>query len=171
MTIRIVSFDAAVHLNQTVNVLMRMRTIDPLYPPPIDAATNLKSLTQWLIEDGVLGRWVAIHNEQVVGHLSVLSPHNYLYDFFSEHSISSPAENGFCEISKFFIDPSQRKQGIGRLLFKKAQDFAASREVQLALAVIDSSTAARSFYNAVGLNEVGVFTGIHGINHVFIGSS
>lgn len=168
MNVKVVRFDPQKHLTQTASVLLRMRRVDPTYPPPIDAESNLDSLTQWLLSDPPTHRWVALKDGVAVGHIAVALPHEYLNTFFADRSITSTAQTGFREISKFFVDPYQQKNGIGTLLFDTALHFVNSESGQSVLAVVDSSTAAKKFYARAGLREVGTFEGIHGVNHVFI---
>jgi L-amino acid N-acyltransferase YncA len=61
-------------------------------------------------------------------------------------------------------------RGTGTALFETAFRFARNEGLQPALAVVDTSLAARRFYAHHGMTEAGSFQGVHGKNFVFVDS-
>jgi GNAT superfamily N-acetyltransferase len=122
----------------------------------------------WLLSEDVLGRWAALVDGQVAGHISITAPHPYLIDALATMGQESTAPNGACEVSKFFVDPAVQGKGTGTALFEAAFRFARGEGLQPALAVVDTSLAARRFYASHGMTEAGSFHGIHGQNFVFV---
>jgi hypothetical protein len=53
-------------------------------------------------------------------------------------------------------------------LFDSACDAATAAGTRPALAVLEGSAEARRFYASHGMTEAGSFTGIHGLNYVFV---
>ena len=53
-------------------------------------------------------------------------------------------------------------------VFEAAAAFAWSHDYQPAAAAVESSLDARRFFAARGLREAGTFTGLHGVDHVFV---
>lgn len=119
--------------------------------------------------EDVIGRWVAVIDGQVAGHISITDPHPYLTDALASMNQAPAAGHSFCEISKFFVDPSIQGKGTGALLFEAAFSFAWQERLQPALAVVSTSLAARRFYSRHGMIEAGSFRGFHGENFVFVG--
>lgn len=168
MTMTIVPFYGMSHMYETVQSLLKVREHDATYPPPVDADHNAGDFIQWLMNEETLGRWVAILDGDVVGHISLTKAHDYLTGALDSMGYESLSENGFCEISKFFVDPNVQGHGVGAELFAHVLREAWTLGFQPALAVISSSHAARRFYDHKGMLEVGSFHGVHGENFVFV---
>lgn len=166
MTLEVVPFTPD-HLEPLAEALLRVRVSDPTYPPQHDATPTVESFADWLMSEQVLGRWVAVADGMPVGHISITAAHPYLRNAFAVLDYPAAAVNGFCEVSKFFTDPVYQGLGVGSALFCPALAAGRAAGFHPALAVIDTSYAARTFYAAKGLREVGSFTGIHGLNYVF----
>lgn len=166
-TLDVVPFDPDLHLEPLVEALLRVRAADATYPPPQDAEATVETFTGWLMSEEVLGRWVALADGIPVGHISITAAHAYLRNALALLDYPAAAENGFGEVSKFFTDPIYQGLGVGSALFRPALAAGRAAGFHPALAVIETSYAARAFYAAKGLREVGSFMGVHGLNYVF----
>lgn len=165
----IVPFNPAFHLDGAVQSLLNVRDATGTYPPVRDAPRDAAAFSSWLTGDPVLKRWVALTADgTVAGHISISVLHPYLGVHLPAMGCVPVAARGFCEISKFFTDPGFQGRGVGRQLFEAATAYAWEAGYQPSLAVVDTSLDARRFYTARGLREAGTFTGVHGINHVFV---
>ena len=168
MSVTVVPFSASEHLSSTIEVLLRVRAADPTYPPPRDVEKNADSFSEWILESPDLGRWVALVEGQVAGHVQVIKTHTYLSDFLSTVGYQPIARNGIAEVAKFFVDPLHQHEGIGQALFTKACSFAWDVGLQPALVVVVTSYDAIRFYRRAGMRDVGSFFGIHGENRVLV---
>lgn len=166
-TVTVLEFEDHDHLSGATLGLMELRKSGSSYPPFMDADNTATSLASWLMEEDTLFRFVALVNGEVAGHISVTHAHPYLTDHLEEFKVGAIADNGFLEISKFFVSPSYQKHGVGKALFSVAIENIVNRGYEPALAVIETSTQAISFYGHHGLVERGSFNGIHGVNFVF----
>jgi GNAT superfamily N-acetyltransferase len=168
MRVSVVPFNREAHLDQTVQVLLRVRAADPSYPPPVDVEATAEAFAGWLLADDVISRWVALSDDRVVGHVALAEAHDYLLDFLGGTEFRELAGEGLCEISKLFVDPDVQRNGAGGALLATALDSAAELDRVAVLAVVAASEAARRLYARSSLTEIGTFDGIHGENHVFI---
>lgn len=168
--LQITRFQPETHLQGAVEALLRLRRSEGLYPPQQDVNATPGDFAFWLLSEDVLGRWVALVDGQVAGHISLTAPHQHLTEALETMDQESPAPSGFCEVSKFFVDPDVQGRGTGAALFAAAFSFARREGLQPALAVVDTSLAARRFYGHHGMVEAGSFHGIHGENFVFVDS-
>jgi GNAT superfamily N-acetyltransferase len=166
--VEIVPFRPETHLQGAVEALLRLRRVEGLYPPRADVDATPGDFAYWLLSEDVLGRWVALDDDRVAGHISIAAPHPYLTDALGNLDQECSSAGGFCEVSKFFVDPNVQGKGVGAALFDAAFSFARSQGLQPALAVVDTSLAARRFYARHGMTEAGSFHGIHGENFVFV---
>lgn len=165
---QVVIFRPEEHLQGAVEALLRLRRAEGLYPPRADVEATPGGFAFWLLSEDVLGRWVAIVDGQAAGHISITAPHPYLTRALEEIGQTPSAPGGFCEVSKFFVDPAVQGRGVGAALFDAALGFARGEGLQPALAVVDTSLAARRFYGHHGMTEAGSFNGVHGGNFVFV---
>lgn len=164
----VVPFRAEAHLQGAVEALLRLRRAEGLYPPRNDVNATISDFAYWLLAEDVLGRWAALVDGRFAGHIAITAPHRYLTDALGHMDQEAQAPAGFCEVSKFFVDPDAQGAGVGAALFDAAFGFARGRGLQPALAVVDTSLAARRFYARHGMTEAGSFRGIHGENFVFV---
>lgn len=161
MPTEILEFSGVRHLEQAVDVLLQVRESDPNYPPAADAAAERDSMAAWLLKDQVLGRWVALSEGRVVGHIQVTEPHHYIPKSVAGH-------RNLAEVGKFFVSPSHRNSGIGELLFEQARAFIRRKGKILILAVLPVSVDALGFYSSRGMRQCGSFVGAHGENLIFV---
>ena len=166
--LHVTRFRPETHLQGAVEALLRLRRAEDLYPPRAEVKATPRDFAYWLLAEGVLGRWVALVDGQVAGHISLTAPHPDLADTLADLEQASPAPSGICEVSKFFVNPAVQRKGAGTALFNAALRFARSQDLQPALAVMDTSLAARRFFAHHGMTEAGSFRGIHGKSFVFV---
>jgi GNAT superfamily N-acetyltransferase len=156
---------ATEHLDGLLDVLLRLRAVDTAYPPA-DAGSTRESLAAWLMAD-TGDRRVILRNGVPAGHIMTEPAHPYLPSALDAMGHPAAGER-LCEIGRFFTDPSLRNQGLGSTLFTAACDTATVAGYRPALAVLEGSVVARRFYASHGMVEAGTFSGVHGINHVFV---
>lgn len=166
--VQIQAFEAEAHLRGAVEALLRVRRHEGVYPPRQDAKETVHDFAFWLLNEDALERWVAVIDGEVAGHISLTDPHAYLSNALDGMGFEAQARNGICEVSKFFVDPLARGAGVGSFLLDAALRSARARGLQPALAVVDTSLAARRLYASTGMTQAGSFRGIHGKNFVFI---
>jgi len=64
-------------------------------------------------------------------------------------------EDGICEIKRFFILPEHQGKGIGKLLMRKAVDYAASMNLKkIRLDTMKESVVARAIFKNFGFKEI-----------------
>lgn len=166
MSILLCPFNESLHLEQTIDSIMRVRDVYGVYPPKQDVGDDRQEFSDWLLEEEVLVRIVALE-QQVTGHVSLTHAHPYLTKHLA--GIGHELEGkGYVEVSKLFVDPLAHAKGTGALLLQAMIDHSRENDFQLALAVIETSTAAIELYQRLGLHAAGEFDGIHGRNLVFV---
>lgn len=161
-------FSEDIHKNSISKALFALRASGSPYPSHKDVSSDEESLYNWLLSDETIHRFVAIVNNEVAGHISLTKPHSYLTEYLEKAGVRSASSKGFLEISKFFVSPEFQKCGVGGSLFRSAIDIVSSLGYSPALAVVDTSVDAISFYGHHGLKEIGSFEGFHGKNFIFI---
>lgn len=164
----IVPFRPETHLQGAVEALLRLRRAEGLYPPRRDVNATISDFAYWLLSEDVLGRWAALVDGRVAGHIAITAPHPYLTEALGTMGQEAQAPGGFCEVSKFFLDPDAQGCGFGTALFDTALGFARGRGLQPALAVPDTSLAARRLFVRHGMTETGRFRRIHGESLVLV---
>lgn len=171
MQVHVVPFHQETHLDETVQVLLSVRNSDPTYPPQVDVNYGAELFAEWLLKGEVISRWVAVADGDVVGHVAISAPHDYMIRFLSQTSYRTLPADALCEIVKLFVDPNFQRHGAGRLLLSHALHSAALLGRVPVLAVVSSSKSARRLYSQSALQEIGTFDGIHGTNYVFINAN
>lgn len=160
-------FRVEIHLQSAVEALLNLRRNEGLYPPKdeVKASANATDLAYWLLNEDVLGRWVAVAHGRVVGHISVTAP-PHLADAFTGTGQEFPATS--VRVSKFFVEPRTRGQGAGALLFDQALRFSRQQGLQLGASVDATSLAARRFFVQNGMTEAADIRGTRGRTFVFV---
>jgi GNAT superfamily N-acetyltransferase len=96
----------------------------------------------WLTPAGTVGAWVAASDDApVVGHLVL------------RQLPASPAEQAATEISRLFVAPAARRQGVAQALLDQAMHWAATNEQDLVLEVTDNLQAAQALYEQSGFRH------------------
>ena len=163
MPFAIVSYEADVHEAQAVEVLLRLRGAGLDYPPRGDAPDTSSGLRSWLVGESVLGRWVAVEDDVVVGHVQLTVPHDYLIRHFSDHGKTASA---IAEVGKLWVAPEAQGRGIGHELLVEASTASLSMNRVAVLAVLPASESAIRLYRRAGWSDAGSFEGVHGHNLV-----
>ena len=157
-------------ITAVVNSIEQVHRDGGIYPPAQDLGVGREGIRAWLMDESAEARWVAVVGDRVVGHVLVAPPHSYL----TAHLASCAPEvdpGELLEVGKLFVSPSARGSGAGTALLHTARRYARTRGRRLALAVVDSSVAARRLYARDGFEPAGEFVGIHGLNHVLLDSA
>ena len=95
---------------------------------------------QWLQPSGALQAWVAATDDMpVAGHVILRQP---------------PAAGRSAEVSRLFVVPAARRQGIASALLQAAMRSAATNGLDLFLDVTDDLRAARALYERAGFRLV-----------------
>ncbi len=99
---------------------------------------------RWLTPDGIAGAWVATTAaEPVAGHLILRRPD------------ADPAAEQAAEVSRLFVAPAARRQGVAQALLDQAIDWATANGLDLVLDVTDELRAARALYERNGFQLTG----------------
>ncbi|GAA1069425.1 hypothetical protein GCM10009641_87670 [Mycobacterium cookii] len=162
-------YDAGRHKKALVALLLELAAVDPPYPSRLSSDGTAESLESWLAAEPGAVDWVATRDGEVLGHVRVTDPHPYLVAHGPAMGVEIDAQT-HGEVVKFFVSTVCRRDGVGRSLLTTAMRHIESSERRPVLAVLDGSTGAIAFYNAMGLVEIGAFDGEEGLNHVFMGS-
>ncbi|HEX9089535.1 MAG TPA: GNAT family N-acetyltransferase [Arthrobacter sp.] len=166
LAIEAVPFSVEDHLHGTVELLMRLRATDAVYPPA-DAGHTPEGLTLWLLDGIGAGHWVTVVDGAVTGHIGLTAPGPQMITALADLGHVSPASAGVLEIGRFFTDPAYRRTGLGAELFRTACRTAEETGHQPALSVLAGSAGARSFCAGHGLQELGSVIGSQGRSIVF----
>ncbi len=97
---------------------------------------------RWLTPRALVSAWVATRDGTVVGHVAL-----------SDEPRTGGGRRG--AIGRLFVDPAERRSGIGRRLLEQAQAGAHERELPVELDVAENGTAAISLYRRLGWRVVG----------------
>ncbi len=97
---------------------------------------------RWLTPRAIVSAWVATRNGAVVGHVVL-----------TDEPVSGGGRRG--AIGRLFVDPAERRTGIGGRLLRQAQAGAHERGLPVELDVADNGAAAISLYRRLGWRVVG----------------
>ncbi len=99
---------------------------------------------QWLTPPGIVRAWIAsAHELPIAGHV-VVRP-------VAESSARRPV----AEVSRLFVAPAARRQGVAQALLGQAMHWAAANGQDLVLEVTDHLQAARALYERAGFRRLG----------------
>jgi GNAT superfamily N-acetyltransferase len=104
-----------------------------------------------------LGVWVAVHGDEVVGHVALrptAQPPQIVE--VASRFLDRPAEE-LCAVTRLLVAPSARRLGVGVLLLETAVDAARARRLVPVLGV-DEGTGAVAFYERRGWRRVAPLT-------------
>lgn len=161
MTIRIIEYNTE-HLTDLLSLVSKVNEADAAYPPAGSVHVQNGDWQQWLFEEPVKIRLVALKNGKVVGHIVLESAHDYITDRLEDSTTD------YLEIGQFFVDPTIQREGIGNRLFLAARQEAKLLLSKITLVVLDGSDSAKRFYLHHDLHEVNKFTGRDGVNTIFV---
>lgn len=98
----------------------------------------------WLTPAETVGAWVAASNEvTVAGHLLL------------RRLPANSAGQAIAEVSRLFVAPSARRQGVAQALLDQAMHWATANSHDLVLEVTDNLGAARALYEQAGFRRSG----------------
>ena len=96
---------------------------------------------RWLTPDGITSAWVAATRElAVAGHVVLRQP------------AAGPSGGRAAEVSRLFVVPAARHQGVAWALLQAAIDWATANELDLVLDVTDQLRPARALYERAGFH-------------------
>ncbi|MGM0385466.1 MAG: GNAT family N-acetyltransferase [Actinomycetota bacterium] len=130
-------------------------------------AAQRRSYAEWFLDSDTLvwGRWVAVLNGRVVGHVAVCEPHDYL----RVDDRADPASSiRTLEVSRLFVEPRLQGRGIGAEILGRAIDFIEDFGCTPVLAVLAESEGALAMYRRYGWTEIDRFDGTQGENVVMV---
>lgn len=161
MAVRITEYNQK-HHEDLLSLASRVNEADTAYPPMGSVHVQNEDWSQWLFEEPVVIRLVALKDDKVVGHIVLESAHDYITDRLEDNSTD------YLEIGQFFVDPTIQREGVGNKLFQSACQEAKLLLSKISLVVLDGSDSAKRFYLHHGLREVSKFSGRDGVNTIFI---
>lgn len=161
MTVSVTEYNQNYH-KDLLSLVSRVNEADPAYPPRGSFHVQNEDWNQWLFDEPVVIRLVALKEDKVVGHIVLESAHDYITDRLEGDSTH------YLEIGQFFVDPTIQREGIGNKLFETACQEARLLFSKISLVVLDGSDSAKRFYLHHNLREVCKFTGRDGVNTIFI---
>ena len=95
---------------------------------------------RWLSPSGILHAWIATTNElPIAGHVILRQ---------------LPGGERIAEVSRLFVVPAARRQGIALALLQKALHWATLNEIDLVLEVTDHLRAAQTLYERIGFGRI-----------------
>ncbi len=109
---------------------------------------------RWLTARDHLAAWVDEHGDRLLGHLSLQRTDTSRARPQWGDALGVPADR-LAVVSRFFVAPDARGQGIGSALMSRAEQHAASQDFCLALDVAEHNRDAISFYERRGWRRVG----------------
>jgi GNAT superfamily N-acetyltransferase len=94
---------------------------------------------RWLTPSGILRAWIAASSElPVAGHVIL------------RQVPAAAAAGPAAEVSRLFVVPAARRQGVARVLLQEAARWATASRLDLVLEVTDHLRAARALYERTG---------------------
>ena len=133
-----------------VDILTRQLKQDKAWPPPY--AHDL-DLAAWLAKPADLNRWVAVHEDQIVGHMGLGNPAQPQLEKFV--AALGHADIHFAELCRTCIAPEFRQLGIASLLTRVAIKHAISIGRIAVSTVLTNRTAWLSNMLETGWRDVG----------------
>lgn len=106
----------------------------------------------WLTPAGLLAAWVAPPEDTICGHVAVVGA----IDDPQLVQAAGRAKDEVAAVSRLFVAPTARGQGVGASLLRAATTYAVERQLGLVLDVVDSRhSAAIALYERLGWQLVG----------------
>jgi GNAT superfamily N-acetyltransferase len=109
---------------------------------------------RWLTPEGMLGAWVAVGEDAVIGHVALVSAVGDGAAPVWSAASGLPPER-IAVVAKLFVAPAGRGRGLGALLLDQATAEARRRGLHPALEVLDHDRAAMALYERAGWQRVG----------------
>lgn len=127
-------------------------------------AAQLMAYGTWVTgsETAVWGRWVAVLNGRVIGHVAVCEPHAYVGTRHELLDLDPPGSA--LEVARLFVDPRLQRRGLATELLSRAVSFIHDFGCTPVLAVLEESSGARAMYEKAGWTVATQFSGVQGNN-------
>ena len=108
----------------------------------------------WLTPRGFVAAWVAEHDGVIAGHAALIS--GVRLQCLLRATGLAPGELG--GITRLYVDPSARRQGLAQVLLETATDCALAHGLRPVLDVVADSRPAIALYERVGWQLAGTQT-------------
>lgn len=116
---------------------------------------------QWLTPPGLLQAWVAVMDDQVVGHNALSAPpsDDAAAKMWSQQSASianpPPQQMRVAVMERLFVLPTAQGYGLGKRLTNAALDYAREHDLRPVLEVMAKDKAAIHLYEQMGWQYLG----------------
>ncbi|PJE96943.1 GNAT family N-acetyltransferase [Streptomyces carminius] len=115
----------------------------------------------WLRSESVSASWVAEADDQVVGHVAVMSPNGEdAVALWARQSGEAPED--VAVLGRLFVIKNARRRALGEELTRTATAYAQARGLRLVLDVMTKDTAAIRLYERLGWRRIGETTHHYG---------
>lgn len=104
----------------------------------------------WLAPAGWAAAWIAERAGSVVGHVCVVR--GVLHPVVT--ALTEAAPERLASVSRLFVAPTARGQGVGASLLGAVSSYAAAEDLQLMLDVAEDGGAGVAFYESLGWEQV-----------------
>lgn len=130
-------------------------------------------LVSFLVEPDAIGAWVAVHDDEIVGHVALHPGRTGAVTDLATEKTGMPA-SCFGVVTRLLVSPRTRRSGIGRALLDHASGAAMQLGLRPILDVVDRHMSAIRLYESGGWVRLGqitvTFDGSTSVNEfVFIG--
>lgn len=130
-------------LNQWVHTLHV--EAEPAIYRPLDPAVAAERIAQELREGGIRA-WLAFRGDEAVGMVRC--------EHVEREATAHAHPRRYVEVHELVVDPSVRRQRVGRALMEAAEGWAAELGVGVQLTCMGFNEAARRFYEELGYEVV-----------------
>jgi len=108
----------------------------------------------WLTPPEVLAAWVAVLDEQIVGHVALSRPSGEeAVSLWLDQSQDSEAQ--VAVLARLFVTPEARHGAIGERLMQAATTYAHERDLRLVPEVMAKDVTAMRLYERLGWRRIG----------------
>lgn len=164
-------FESESCLEETLDVIIKVHESSS-YPPRILNPESRQEFAKWLYDGdsgGEVGRWVALVDGVVAGHICVLPVRTYLLNYLQGASYPCAGTADFAEISKLFTHPDHLGRGVGTALLEAARAEIGRVGMAAVLSVLTNSPGAVAFYRKQrGIIDLGLLvTPLDGEHQIF----
>ncbi len=104
----------------------------------------------WLCDSDVLDSWVVERHDEILGHVSLSTVGADTVSAYRWREMTGREPAGIAAVSRLFVRPRVRRQGIGTALLGAAVDEARSRDLAPVLQVASSQHDAIRLYDSQG---------------------
>lgn len=116
---------------------------------------------EWILSAGVKSSWVAVSNDRVIGHVSVMDASSEASAELWERIRGEDASR-VATLARLFVVPEARRKALGERLTRKAMEYAREKSLRLVLDVMLKDEAAIRLYERLGWRLIGEAAHHHG---------